>query len=121
MSSCKHQISILESLDFVIFYNDSPSKLDPKFQALSTLTSKGSEFSRKIGSGLAVIELCLLDSTGTTAHDLGRMKKLEGELQRLIAAVDARLSERSEPRRIAVRPRDEAARRRRGSEPVSDR
>lgn len=37
----------------------------------------------------------------TKAHDIGRMKKLEGELQRLITAVDARLSEAPAPRRTA--------------------
>jgi len=43
------------------------------------------------------------------AHDIGRMKKLEGELQRLIAAVDARMSESPAPRRTDTESRDEMA------------
>ena len=39
-------------------------------------------------------------------HDMARMKKLEGELQRLVKAVDARLSERPAPRRPITTIRD---------------
>lgn len=59
-----------DTLDFVFYYNDTPSKLDPKFQALSTLTPKGLEFSRKIGSGIAVIEVTLLRGNGELVRDL---------------------------------------------------
>ena len=45
-----------------------------------------------------------------SAHDLGRMKRLEGELQRLIAAVDARMTEAPTPRRGAAGPKDGPAR-----------
>lgn len=41
-----------------------------------------------------------------TEHDIGRMKKLEGELQRLIDAVDTRLSEAPAARRPIVDPVD---------------
>ena len=42
-------------------------------------------------------------------HALTRMKKLEGELQRLIVAVDARLSERTAPRRLIIPPKRETS------------
>ncbi|MEM7041786.1 MAG: hypothetical protein AAF543_03135 [Pseudomonadota bacterium] len=40
-------------------------------------------------------------------HDIGRMKRLEGELQRLVAAVDSRLSEQPPMRRPIVTADDE--------------
>jgi chromosome segregation ATPase len=40
---------------------------------------------------------------------LARMKKLEGELQRLVVAVDARLSERPAPRRSIAPPKTETS------------
>ena len=45
----------------------------------------------------------------SNAHALARMKKLEGELQRLIAAVDMRLSERPLNRRPITARREEAS------------
>ncbi len=44
--------------------------------------------------------MATVSETGpSSAHDITRMKKLEGELQRLVAAVDARLADRPAPRR----------------------
>ncbi|MGI9508110.1 MAG: hypothetical protein ACR2QJ_02025 [Geminicoccaceae bacterium] len=42
-------------------------------------------------------------------HEIGRMRKLEGELQRLVAAVDARLSEPPARRLPVAKPREEMA------------
>lgn len=50
--------------DLVLYYNTSPSKLDPSFQTESTLTSKGAQFSRRAGSGIAIVELSLENGEG---------------------------------------------------------
>ena len=48
--------------------------------------------------------MAIVSETGPSSeHDIARMKKLEGELQRLVAAVDARLSDRPTPRRPIVK------------------
>lgn len=50
--------------------------------------------------------MATVSGTGRSGeHDFARMKKLEGELQRLVAAVDARLSERPAPRRPIGKPK----------------
>jgi hypothetical protein len=48
----------------LFYYNNSPSKLDPKFQSESTLTKRGAEFSRQAGSGIAIIRVSLVDAKG---------------------------------------------------------
>ena len=46
--------------EFQFYFNSHPSQLDPNFQPLTTLTDKGREFSRKAGSGIAIIEVNLM-------------------------------------------------------------
>ena len=55
-ASCK-----LDHRDFSLCYNATRFQLDPEFQAVSTLTDKGKDFSREAGTGMALIELKLLD------------------------------------------------------------
>jgi hypothetical protein len=50
--------------EFTVYYNNAPSKLDPKFQGLSTLTEKGAEFCRQAGMGIAMIEFGLVYGDG---------------------------------------------------------
>ena len=51
--------------EFTLYYNNAPSKLDPSFQGVSTLTEKGAEYSRQVGTGIAIIELALYEADGT--------------------------------------------------------
>ncbi len=46
--------------EFKFYYNNTPSKLNPSYQAVSTLTNKGMDYSRKTGTGMALIELSLV-------------------------------------------------------------
>ena len=59
--------------DFTIYYNNSPSKLDPTYQGVSTLTDKGEIHCRQAGTGIAIIELSLLHIDGSPVKtiDLG--------------------------------------------------
>ena len=50
--------------DFTFYYNNNPSKLDPKFQSISTLTDKGATYSRQAGTGIAIIKIYLVYSNG---------------------------------------------------------
>ena len=54
--------------EFHFYFNSSPSQLDPNYQKLETLTSRGREFARQAGSGIAIIEVSLqhhsLDTQG---------------------------------------------------------
>lgn len=50
--------------EFTLYYNNAPSKLDPRFQGLSTLTEKGADFCRQAGMGIAMIEFGLVYSDG---------------------------------------------------------
>lgn len=52
----------LDSSNFVFYYNSS--KVNSKFQGLSTLTDKGASYSRQLGTGIAIIEVQLVDSEG---------------------------------------------------------
>ena len=56
--------------DFSLYYNNAPSKLDPAFQGLSTLTEKGADYCRKTGAGIAIIEFTLLNGNRNSADDL---------------------------------------------------
>jgi hypothetical protein len=47
--------------DFSLCYNATQFQLNPEFQAISTLTDKGKEYSRKAGTGMALVEIKLLD------------------------------------------------------------
>ena len=44
--------------------------LDPSFQGLSTLTEKGTDYCRKTGPGIAMIEFTLINGNGESADDL---------------------------------------------------
>jgi hypothetical protein len=50
--------------EFTFFYNNAASLLDPKLQALSTLTRRGKEYSERTGSGIAIVELSLMTGDG---------------------------------------------------------
>lgn len=54
-----------EPKHFALFYNNSPSQVDPTYQPVSTLTAKGDEYRKKSGSGIALVEVELLRSNGT--------------------------------------------------------
>jgi hypothetical protein len=56
--------------NFTFYFNNAPSKLDPNFQAQSTLTEKGAEYSRNAGTGIAVIEVFVTDRTGREVREL---------------------------------------------------
>jgi len=56
--------------EFALFYNNAPSPLDPEFQPVCTLTAKGAEYSRKAGTGIAIIEVTLIDCEGRTVEKL---------------------------------------------------
>jgi hypothetical protein len=54
----------MNSHEFTLYYNSAPSKLDPAFQRTSTLTPKGAEYCRQVGSGIAFVGLSLVDNNG---------------------------------------------------------
>lgn len=64
--------------EFTLFYNASPSQLDPNFQNVSTLTDIGKKYSRESGFGIALIELRLLqaDNTLVDTIPIGSMSPL---------------------------------------------
>ena len=59
-----------DSREFAVFYNNTPSPLDPDLQPVSTLTDKGAEYSRKTGMGIALIEVTLIDHEGRVVQEL---------------------------------------------------
>lgn len=50
--------------EFSLYYNSAPSKLEPAFQGVSTLTEKGAEYCRLTGTGIAMIEFTLVKGNG---------------------------------------------------------
>lgn len=56
--------------DFRFYYNNSPSKLDPKFQSISTLTEKGESYCRQAGAGIAIITVSLVHSRGDSVESI---------------------------------------------------
>jgi hypothetical protein len=56
---------------FSFYYNYAPSQNDPTLQALSTLTERGASYSRDAGSGLALVEIALVDREGTNVQSVG--------------------------------------------------
>ena len=48
--------------DFSLYFNASPSQLDPNFQPVSTLTDVGEKLSREVGTSVALMEIRLLRS-----------------------------------------------------------
>jgi hypothetical protein len=61
----------LDSSSFSFYYNYAPSQNDPSLQALSTLTERGASYSRDAGSGLALVEIALVDHRGTNVQSVG--------------------------------------------------
>ena len=56
--------------DFSLYFNNAPSKLDPAFQGLNTLTEKGADYCRKTGPGIAIVEFTLMNGNGSSADEL---------------------------------------------------
>jgi hypothetical protein len=56
--------------NFAFYYNNAPSKLDPKLQAQSTLTLRGRQLSRAAGTGIAMIELSLVGEDGMEVSEM---------------------------------------------------
>ena len=54
------KVSFRKLPEFQFYFNSSPSQLDPNYQPVTTLTTKGREYSRQAGSGIAIIEVHLL-------------------------------------------------------------
>jgi hypothetical protein len=59
-----------EWADFVFYYNNAPSKLDPSFQAQCTLTEKGAEYARSAGTGIAILEVFVTDQNYAVMKEL---------------------------------------------------
>jgi len=55
---------------FSLFYNNSPSQVDPHYQPVSTLTKRGDQYRKKSGSGIALIEIELLDKDGSRVETI---------------------------------------------------
>ena len=60
----------LQPTDLVFFYNALSSDLDPSLQSESTLTAKGSRYSAQTGTGLAIIEISMLNRNGHPLHNM---------------------------------------------------
>ena len=56
--------------DFTFYYNNSPSKLDPKFQSVSTLTERGAAYCRQAGAGIAIITISLVHAQGDPVESI---------------------------------------------------
>jgi hypothetical protein len=56
--------------NFTLYYNNAPSKLDPGFQGISTLTSKGASLCREVGNGIAIVEMSLVKSNGDPLEEI---------------------------------------------------
>ncbi|CAJ1954420.1 unnamed protein product [Cylindrotheca closterium] len=54
---------------FTLYYNNAPSKLDPSFQGVSTLTGKGEMLCREAGAGIAMVEVSLVRADGTPVDE----------------------------------------------------
>jgi hypothetical protein len=59
-----------DSREFAMFYNNTPSPLDPELQPVCTLTGKGAEYSRKTGTGIALVDVTLIDRDGHVVQEL---------------------------------------------------
>jgi hypothetical protein len=101
--------------DFSLCYNATQFQLNPEFQAVSTLTEKGKEFSRKAGTGIALIEIKLLDpndssheiydiSVGKVPEEgLNAFHLLDDHSFRRISEMQARSSNEQNRFRLSVR------------------
>lgn len=61
---------IFDEREFAFFFNSSPSGLDEQFQPYSTLTFKGAQYSRQVGTGIALVEINLLNGDGSPVKSL---------------------------------------------------
>lgn len=55
---------------FSLFYNNSPSQVDPHYQPVSTLTKRGDQYRKKSGTGIALVEIELLDGDGSRVDSI---------------------------------------------------
>ena len=55
---------------FSLFYNNSPSQVDPHYQPVSTLTKRGDQYRKKSGTGIALVEIELLDGDGSRVNSI---------------------------------------------------
>ena len=55
---------------FSLFYNNSPSQVDPHYQPVSTLTKRGDQYRKKSGTGIALVEIELLDGDGSKLESI---------------------------------------------------
>jgi hypothetical protein len=78
--------------EFSLYYNYAPSKLEPSFQGLSTLTPKGAEYCRQTGTGIAVIEFTLIKGNGQPVDDVRFAQHASGSFGMEQLPVDLRLS-----------------------------
>ena len=51
------------------YYNNAPTTLDPMFQPSSTLTTKGAEYARAAGTGVAIIDVKFHDRQGAPMYE----------------------------------------------------
>ncbi len=72
---------------FQFYFNSSPSRLDPNYQTGDTLTEKGRQYSRKAGSGIAIIEVSLQHGQNSQCEILvGKRGKFSNQKLRVSAA-----------------------------------
>jgi len=78
--------------DFSLCYNATQFQLNPGFQSVSTLTDTGKEFSRKAGTGMALIEIKLLDQNLAPIRDatVGRIPEQEFGVLKLLDSLHFR-------------------------------
>ncbi|KAL3923663.1 MAG: hypothetical protein SGILL_001528, partial [Bacillariaceae sp.] len=69
-SSSNGVILKMNQHEFSLYYNNAPSKLEPAFQGLSTLTEKGAEYCRQTGTGIAMIEFTLVKADGGNIDEI---------------------------------------------------
>lgn len=98
--------------DFSFCYNATQFQLNPAFQATSTLTEKGKEYSRKAGTGIALIEIKLVDSNRIIEQTVvGKVPGQELDACRLLQSLrfkrlqrnDVHLSSKNGRCRLSVR------------------
>ena len=108
---------------FSLFYNNSPSQVDPHYQPVSTLTKRGDQYRKKSGTGIALVEIELFDGHGSKvesirtgnsapsndfAHrtnyslELLRMKRIDIEMFNEVTSVPSVLTSRNYRVRIRI-------------------
>jgi hypothetical protein len=79
---------VFNTADFTVYYNNAPSKLDPNFQGVSTLTAKGEEYCRLAGAGIAIIQLSLVHADGSPVQDISVGQPVQAEDSALTIPVE---------------------------------